>query len=92
MRTAPRWRSCSQHVALTSIVLVLRLIELHGPGGQFVEINPEEIVSLREPRAGDHFAFGIKCLIFTSDGKYTGVIETCAQVAEMVKADRLLTR
>jgi hypothetical protein len=61
-------------------LLLLTLIVLTGPDGQHVEINPKGIISLRAPRATDHFNKDVHCLVFTSDGKYTGVQETCEQV------------
>jgi hypothetical protein len=66
----------------------MHLILLTGPDHQVVLINPDEVVSLREPRGTDqstHFAKGIACLIFTADGKYTAVIETCAAVRQKLE-------
>jgi hypothetical protein len=64
--------------------LVILLITLTGPDQQAIEVNPNEIVALREPRGTDHFARGTRCLVFTSDGKYLSVMETCEKVHELI--------
>jgi hypothetical protein len=66
---------------------VLHLVRLTGPDHQVVLINPDEVVSLREPRGqrGEHFAAGIACLVFTADGKYTAVTETCSEVRQRLE-------
>jgi hypothetical protein len=66
--------------------LAVHLLILHGPGGQNIEINPDAVVSLRSPRGNEieHFQKGIRCLIFTNDGKFTAVIEDCATIHEML--------
>jgi hypothetical protein len=64
----------------------LLLLQLHGPNGQVIDINPGEIVSIREPRAGeDHLPHGTHCIINTSDGKFSGVHEDCPTVERMIK-------
>lgn len=69
-------------IAISAVITALRLVVLHGPDGQVVEINPEEVDTIREPRGKEagHFHEGVKCLIFTSDGKMSGVIEDCDTV------------
>ena len=63
-------------------VLVLAFVSLTGPDNQPVAINPNQVVATRVPRdtTGTHFAPGIKCLIYTTDGKLTMVIEDCDEV------------
>jgi hypothetical protein len=69
------------------IAIAFRLILLHGPGGQEIEINPNEIVSLREPRgeAEGHVSKEVRCMVNTVDGKFSAVVETCATVRGMAK-------
>jgi hypothetical protein len=69
---------------LPALIVALNLVELTGPDHQLVEVNPAEVAMIRQPRGQveTHFHKDIKCLIFTSDGKFVGVIETCEQVAE----------
>lgn len=65
------------------VLLALHLVKFTGPDGQLIEINPDQVVELREPRGrpGEHFHETIKCLIFKSDAKYTAVAEDCETVA-----------
>ena len=67
---------------LGSFLLALHLIRLTGPDNQVVLINPETVIALREPRGekGQHFHASINCLVFTTDAKFTPVIETCVEV------------
>jgi hypothetical protein len=67
-----------------AVVILLRLILLHGPGGQEIEINPDEIVSLRVPQEDGHIPKGTHCIVNTSDGKFSTVVETCAKVHELI--------
>lgn len=63
------------------LLIALHLVRLTGPDDQLIEINPDEVVSIREPRNSDqHFHERVQCLIFTSDGKFTGVVEDCETV------------
>jgi hypothetical protein len=67
------------------ILVLFRLVMLHGPGGQIIWINPEAVVELRTPREGEHFPPGTRCVINTSDGKFALVVESCKDVEEMMK-------
>jgi hypothetical protein len=67
---------------LGPVLLAVMLVRFTGPDGQRIEVNPDEVVSLRVPRSVEgHFAKGIQCLIFTGDGKMTGVVESCDEVS-----------
>jgi uncharacterized protein YlzI (FlbEa/FlbD family) len=56
------------------------LIEMQGPNGQRIWLNPAQITNIREPRSETHFAPGTKCLLYQSDGKIVAVVEFCADV------------
>lgn len=64
------------------IILALHLVRLTGLDNQIILLNPDQVIELREPRGqpGQHFHASVKCLVFTSSGKYTPVIETCDEV------------
>jgi len=66
------------------LLLALNLVEFTGPDQQMIEVNPDNIVSIRELRGEiqGHFHKDVKCLIFMSDGKFLGVIENCHVVVE----------
>ena len=57
----------------------------HLTGGQEVEINSTEIVAIRAPRSPDAVHKDVSCVIFTTDGKFIAVQETCEQVERKVK-------
>jgi hypothetical protein len=65
--------------------LALVLIMLTGPGGQVVKINPDEVVSLRSPRSTDHMPRSVHCMVFTTDTKFIGVEETCAEADDKLR-------
>src|SRR6516164_6841324 len=54
-----------------SILVLLHLIQLHGPDGQIIDVNANEVSSLREPREGSegHFPNGTKCIISMTNSK-----------------------
>ena len=72
------------------IFLVVVFLELHGPNGQIVEINPGEISSLRVPQAGSehHFAKGTHCLVQMTNSNINAVVETCGAVLQMIEENR----
>jgi hypothetical protein len=63
------------------------LLELHGPGNQYFEVNPEAVVGLRTPRESEHFGAGVKCIVNTNDGKFFAVVEDCATVRRMIEGE-----
>jgi hypothetical protein len=70
-----------------AIVVAIVFVQLTGPDGrQRIDVNPNEITSLREPRAaiGAHFAKGTGCVIATTSGKLTAVHEHCDEVRKRI--------
>jgi hypothetical protein len=65
-----------------SLIVALALVTLTGPDGQKIDVNPAEVVTVREPRASilEHIAPGTKCLLHMADGKMVMVVETCDEV------------
>jgi hypothetical protein len=68
-------------------VLALNLIVLHGPDGAEIDINLNEVSSIRDRSVASegHFAKGVNCLLFMTNGKVIGVREDCDQVRMMVQ-------
>src|SRR5215472_4443469 len=62
----------------------VELIELHGPQGQRLYVNPAEVTSVREPAPANvdrrPFAPGTKCIVFLADGSFLGVRDACDEV------------
>lgn len=72
-------------------LLAISLVELHGPTGQLIEINPAEVSSLRTPLDSNfttsqrHWAKGAHCIIVMSNGGFIAVAEECATVRDKLK-------
>jgi len=67
------------------LLAILHLIQLHGPGGQEIDVSVDAIVTMREPReneiSGDgHFPKGTHCVLNMSDGKINLVQEHCHDI------------
>jgi hypothetical protein len=58
------------------------MVELHGPDGQIIWLNPAQVINIREPRGIDsgHWTKGTKCLVLTVDGKFFTTAESCVDV------------
>jgi hypothetical protein len=69
--------------------VALTLILLTGPGGQFIKVNPDEVVSLRAPRSVDHMPKTVHCIIFTTDTKFIGVQESCDQAGDKLRCGQI---
>jgi len=64
------------------------LIELTGPTGQTIHLNPAEVTSIREPTATNrrYFAKGTHCVIFVTNGHFIAVRERCKTVRQKLEA------
>ena len=60
-------------------------VRLTAPGGQEIEINPAEISTMRMPREVGHFAEGVECVIFMTNGRFVAVTEPCRDVMERIE-------
>ena len=76
------YRACSQGSAALALVLALDTIVLMGADGKPIELNPANVTAFRAPRLVDNFIAWAKCRIFTNDGRFLSVGETCEQVSE----------
>lgn len=63
-------------------------IQLTGPGGQVIDLNVEQIVTVRRPRGEDHFAPGAQCVVTTTDGKFIAVKEPCPAIRDLINGAR----
>ena len=75
-------------VELVPAADTLYLIYLHGPQKQEVEVNVLEISTIREPRkdAKGHFAEGVECLLYMTNGQAIQIVESCHAVIDRIKA------
>jgi hypothetical protein len=71
---------------MLALVIAMQLVQLTGPNGQVIYINPVDVVTIRQPTVGaDHFHTAVKCVIFTVDGRWLGVVESCADVERLIE-------
>jgi hypothetical protein len=68
--------------------LAVVFVLLHGPGGTTIEINPDQVTSLRNapPQKRGSFTEQANCLINLTDGKFVTVTEDCATVRKLFGA------
>ena len=64
------------------LAALLALIELHGPGGHRIYVNPNQITSLREPQTKGGFTKDARCLIVLTNRNLITVTETVVQVRQ----------
>jgi hypothetical protein len=68
--------------------LALHLVRLTGTDGQLIELNPEEVVSVREPGSiAEHLHPRTRCVVYTSDGKFISVREECRDVQRKLEVE-----
>jgi hypothetical protein len=74
-----------------AVAIVLQLVTLHGIEGRPIMINPAHVTMLISAPPGEknkHLVSGVNCLLHMSSGKFFTVVETCDQVAALLKAWR----
>jgi hypothetical protein len=71
---------------IAATVLALELLRLTTPDGLSVDVNPNEIVSLRAPREDDKRTLNskVQCVLFTVDGKFVSVANECDEIRSML--------
>ena len=69
------------------VVIAFHLIQLHGPDGQEIDINPHEVASLREPSAvsESHFPKSTRCVVIMTNNRFNAVREDCDTVRTLVE-------
>ena len=67
---------------MNPLIVALVLVQLHGPGGHRIDINPARVTSIRDPEmmSAGHFGKGVHCLVIMSNGKPIGLMEECDEV------------
>jgi hypothetical protein len=69
-------------------LFLLHLVRLTGTDGQLIEINPEEVVSVRAPGSiAEHLHPNTRCVVYTSDGKFISVRDECQDVQKKLEAE-----
>jgi hypothetical protein len=75
---------------MDGLIIAAVLIRLHNPHGATIDINPDQIVSLRaaapvQTEEGRLLHRSIQCMISLADGKFVGVVEDCGTVKRMIE-------
>ena len=66
---------------MAAVVLALVLVQFTTPAGGRVDINPNEIASISEPRHGTKlYSEHVHCLIGLSNGKFVPLGDECTAV------------
>jgi hypothetical protein len=62
-------------------------VDLHGPAGQHIYVNPGNITSIREPTfVNRHYvAKGTRCVLFMVNGNFIATTETCNEVRAILE-------
>lgn len=59
----------------------------HTPGGFEVDINTKKIISMHRSQTdgkNKNVTDAVRCVIHTDDGRFTSVIESCADILRMI--------
>lgn len=75
---------------MINALMVAAMIQIQGPGGQVIWLNPDSVTSVREPRGVQqgHWPADIRCLLMIVDGKFLATVESCDSVRRKLEADR----
>ena len=68
--------------------IALDLIRLTGLNHEKIDVNPSQVVKLQpKPEVSQgHFTAAVKCVVYTSDGKFIPVLEDCNTVNKLLRA------
>ena len=63
----------------------LSLITVHAANGDDMQLNTNEISSIRQPRdAETHWGPQVHCVVVMSNGKFVGTLEDCATIIRLL--------
>lgn len=65
---------------MKALVLAIALLQFQGPTGQRIDVNPEEVTSVREPPKGKLLAERVLCVIGLTNGKFIALGNGCDEV------------
>ena len=80
-------------IAAIDLIATIQLVLVHSPNGDVIEINPDQIVSLRAAAPGKEeverlYHRSVKCLIVTADGKSIPAVENCVEIKALIEGAR----
>ena len=65
--------------------MAIDLVMLTAPDGKYLAVHSSEVVALRGKGSAQMMHEGVRCLVFTADGKFLSVVETCAEVRQKLE-------
>ena len=67
-------------------MMIFVILVLTGVSGNEITLNTNEITIMRDATNDDgkHVADGVGCMIHTTDGKFTTVTQTCAEIRKRI--------
>jgi hypothetical protein len=76
-------------VTVMILKVLFFLVIFHGADGEEVEVNPDQVTSIRAPREKSEvdklLPKTARCLINMADGKFVAVREDCAEVRRAIE-------
>ena len=63
----------------------LSLVVLHRADGHAVFVAPNQVTAIAEPRDRSTLVPGVRCVIFMADRHFYPVLETCAEVRQLLQ-------
>jgi hypothetical protein len=73
-------------LAMLLAAATAHFILVHGPDEQEIQLNVNEVSSVREPRSVEtHWKDEVHCVVFMTNGKFVGITEECQQVIQKIK-------
>lgn len=66
----------------------LSLVVLHRADGHAIFLNPNNVTAIAEPRDRSTLVPGARCVVFMADRHFYGVVETCAEVRQLLQGGR----
>jgi len=60
-------------------IIAAQYIVLKTPDGRTVHVNPKQVVSTSQS-TGKLLSENVRCVIYTTDGRFISVVETCEDI------------
>ena len=69
------------------LLVAVHFIQVHLPGGDRIDININEISSIRQPRDIDGYnAKDVNCVLIMTNGRQIGTTESCLEIIKQISS------
>jgi len=65
--------------------MAVDFVILTSPDGKYLSVQPSQVVAITERRPTGVLTENVNCVLFTVDGKFYSVVETCNEVDRKLK-------